>query len=475
VFAIRATTRLDDDLTRVAPTGATGPLGRPAGDLGAELAELASGTDDAGRAGTVQTLPRPLRRPVKVLLAGVGEADEAGWRAAGAAVARAVPGDEPLQVALAGDETPAAVRGLAEGLWFGGYRYRDGREEPRSAEVQLVTTNPQTYATCLTQAQTAGWATWWARDLTNTPSSIKSPEWFAEEVIGACAKRAGVTVRVRGGEELTGFGGLLAVGGGSASPPRFVEVSWHPAGAHTHVVLVGKGITFDTGGISIKTRDGMKLMKNDMGGAAAVAAATLGAADLGLPVRLTALLPLAENAVSGSAYRPGDVITQYDGTTTESTNSDAEGRLVLADALGYAVADLAPDVIIDLGTLTGANAVALGNRTAALYSYDDELAAALEEAGRAAGEQLWRLPLPDDYRECLRSEIADRHSSPMQGPGSVVAALFLRDFLGDRVDSWAHIDMAAPAWAESTELDLHRGATGWGARTLLRYLTALGA
>jgi len=271
--------------------------------------------------------------------------------------------------------------------------------------------------------------------------------------------------------EAEGFGGTLAVGGGSATPPRLVELRWWPEGATRHIVLVGKGITFDSGGISIKPRDAMKLMKKDMAGAAAVVAATLGAADLGLPVRITTLAPLAENAVSGSAFRPGDVITQWDGTTTESTNSDAEGRLVLADALAYAVAELRPDVIIDVATLTGANAVALGTRTAALYSHDDDLATALETAGRAAGEQLWRLPLPDDYADYLHSDIADRHSSPLRGAGSVVAALFLRQFLGDRADRWAHIDMSAPSWAEKHEGDLTKGATGWGARTLLRYLT----
>jgi leucyl aminopeptidase len=238
------------------------------------------------------------------------------------------------------------------------------------------------------------------------------------------------------------------------------------------VVLVGKGITFDTGGVSIKTREGMKLMRKDMAGAAAVVAVALAAADLSLPVRVTALAPLAENAVSGSAYRPGDVIRHYDGTTSESTNSDAEGRLVLADALGYAVARLEPDVVIDLATLTGANAIALGTRTAALYSHDDQLVNALLAAGQAAGEQMWRLPLPDDYVEYLRSDIADRHSSPAQGAGSVVAALYLQEFLGDRVTSWAHLDMSAPSWTDKSDLDLTKGATGWGVRTLIRYLSA---
>ncbi|MGX6605181.1 leucyl aminopeptidase family protein [Micromonosporaceae bacterium Da 78-11] len=473
MFPIRLTTRLDDDFIRVAPVGATGPLAPGDGDLGAEVTALAREVDGAG---SIKDFPRPLRRPARALLVGIGVADEAGWRAAGAAVARAVPEDEPLQVALAGDETPAAVRALAEGLWFGAYRYRDAREERRTAEMQLVTTDPTAYAESLTQAQATARATWFARDLTNTPSSLKDPAWFAEEVTGAAAKRPGVTVRVRAGDELARFGGLRAVGGGSASPPCFVEVTWQPADARTHVVLIGKGITFDTGGLSIKTREGMKLMKKDMGGAAAVVAATLGAADLGLPVRITTLLPLAENAVSGSAYRPGDVITHYDGTTSESTNSDAEGRLVLADALGYAVAELDADVIIDLATLTGANSVALGKRIAALHSYNDELATALTDAGRAAGEQMWRMPMPDDYRELLRSEIADRHSSPSGGgAGTVTAALYLREFLGDRVGSWAHLDMSAPSWADASELDLTRGATGWGARTLLRYLAAVSA
>jgi leucyl aminopeptidase len=209
-----------------------------------------------------------------------------------------------------------------------------------------------------------------------------------------------------------------------------------------------------------------------MGGAAAVVAATLAAADLELPVRITTLVPLAENAVSGSAYRPGDVITHYDGTTSETTNSDAEGRLVLADALGYAVTRLAPDTVLDLATLTGANAVALGKRTAALYSHSDALAGALADAAAAAGERLWRLPLPEDYGEYLHSDVADRHSSPSQGAGSVVAALFLQEFLGDRVADWAHLDMSAPSWSEDSELDLTKGATGWGVRTLVRYLSA---
>jgi leucyl aminopeptidase len=432
--------------------------GDPLGVDDPEITELCRTTPDSGTAGALQVLPRPLRTPAKVVLAGVGAGDEGGFRAAGAAAVRAVPGDEDLQVVV---PPGADVRGLAEGLWLGGYRHRE-------AVVELVTTERSQPA--LHQAQSVAGAVWLARDLTNEPSSVKNPAWFADQVVAQAATRPDLTVTVRGPAELSRFGGLLAVGGGSATPPRFVELTWSPDGATRHVVLVGKGITFDTGGISIKTRDGMKLMRKDMGGAAAVLAATIAAADLRLPVRVTALAPMAENAVSGSAYRPGDVITHYDGTTSESTNSDAEGRLVLADALGYAVAELDPDVVVDLATLTGANAVALGKRTAALYSHSTELADALTAAGRAAGEQMWRMPLAADYTEYLRSEIADRHSSPAQGAGSVVAALYLSQFLGDKLDSWAHLDMSAPSWAEATDGDLVKGATGWGVRTLVRWL-----
>jgi leucyl aminopeptidase len=464
VFGIR-TAAEPTDATQVLPASTTGD--------DAEVAALLRTADDPNRPGAVSTLPRPLRTPAKILIVGVGDGDEAGWRAAGAAAARAVPRDEPLQVTLPAETAPAAVRGLAEGLWLGGYRYREAPEPSRSAEVVLITGDPERYAGSLRQARSVAAAVWLARDLTNTPSSLKNPAWFAEQVIAEVAARTGLTVTVREPDQLRaeGFGGILAVGGGSATPPRLVELGWHPDGATRHVVLVGKGITFDTGGISIKTREGMKLMRKDMAGAAAVIAATLAVADLNLPVRVTALAPLAENAVSGSAYRPGDIIRHYDGTTSESTNSDAEGRLVLADALGYAVARLEPDVIIDVATLTGANAVALGKRTAALYSHSDDLAGALAAAGAAAGENLWRLPLPEDYLEYLRSDIADRHSSPAQGAGSVVAALYLQDFVGDRVGAWAHLDMSAPSWADESDLDLTKGATGWGVRTLVRYLS----
>ncbi|HEX2774394.1 MAG TPA: leucyl aminopeptidase family protein [Micromonosporaceae bacterium] len=464
-----------------------------ADDVRAEAAAFVAAQEHDGSPGTVETLPRPLRSPRRILLVGVGDGDEAGWRTAGAAIARTAGRASALTVAMPADAPPAAVRGLAEGLWLAEYRFRppgapdSPDRSPELAEVLVAVAEPGRHSAALDAARAAACAGRLARTLTNMPSSVKNPAWFADEIRAIAAAHPGVTVSVKDADRLSaeGFGGLLAVGGGSASGPRLLEVRWQPqsvfagragereASAYPHVVLVGKGITFDTGGISIKPRDAMKLMRKDMGGAAAVVAATIGAAVLGLPVRVTALAPLAENMPSGTAFRPGDVIRHYGGTTSESTNTDAEGRLVLADALAYAVDQLAPDLLVDLATLTGANAVALGKRTAALYSDNDDLAGAIAEAAAAAGERVWRMPLPTDYAEYLASDIADLYSAPDRGAGSVVAALYLREFTGDLRDRWVHIDMSAPSWSDSPEAELTKGATGWGARAVLRWLESL--
>jgi leucyl aminopeptidase len=414
-----------------------------------------------------------------VLLVGVGEGDEAGWRCAGAALARSARRESSLAVWLAAP-SEAAVRGLVEGLMLASYRYRLGADPPDQApklrRVTLVAEDPDRFASALAVAEVTAKMTALARDLTNTPSSRKQPTWFARQVEKAAAGYPGLRVRVRDEAQLRadGFGGVLAVGAGSASPPCLVEVSWRPRAAARHVVLVGKGITFDTGGISIKPAAAMILMRKDMGGAAAVTAAALGAAALRLPVRVTALAPLAENMLNGSALRPGDVVRHYGGRTSVVHNTDAEGRLVLADALAYASAWHRPDVLIDLATLTGANAIALGKRTSALYSEDDELAASLATAASAAGERVWRMPLVEDYVDALGSDLADATNAPMPGAaGSITAALFLREFTGAARRRWAHLDMSAPAWSDRDDGELSRGATGWGVRTLLRYLQDL--
>ncbi|WFE33566.1 leucyl aminopeptidase family protein [Micromonospora sp. WMMD975] len=473
----------------VVPTATT-----PGDDIRAEVAALLPVARHTGAAGEIREHLRPGGAPSRLWLLGVGDGDERDWRSAGAALARAAKDETQITIALPeraeaapsgqveaapSGRVEAALRGLAEGLLLGSYRFRlseTGARPAALARVDVLVADPDALADTLAAARATAEMTRLARDLTNTPSSTKHPEWLADQVAAAASRRPDLHLRVRGPEELAaeGFGGILAVGAGSARSPRLVELDWRPADARTHVVLVGKGITFDTGGISIKPVPAMKLMRKDMAGAAAVLAATLGAAELRLPVRVTTLAPLAENMVSGSAFRPGDVIRHYGGLTSESTNSDAEGRLVLADALAYAVRELKPDLLVDLATLTGANAVALGKRHAALYSDDDDLATDLLAAINAAGEGAWRMPLTDDYLEYLASDIADLHSSPARGAGSVVAALFLREFTGDLRGRWAHLDMSAPSWSDDVHGELVKGATGWGVRGLLRWLATLG-
>jgi len=466
----------------VAPPPAPPPTAT-AGGLVADdvLTAFLADVDHAGTAGTVHVLPRPGQRPRRLLLVGVGDGSRAGWRSAGAALARAARREESLAVVLPAGHGPDAVPGLVEGSLLASYRYRVGSDDadrgPRLRRIDLVTADPAAEAPAFDVARVVARTTVLARDLTNTASNRKNPAWLARQIEKAAAGTPGLTVRVREPAELEreGFGGILAVGRGSISGPRLVELGWRPRGARTHVVLVGKGITFDTGGISIKPRAGMKLMRKDMGGGAAVLAATIGAAALRLRVRVTAVVPMAENAVGADAYRPGDVVRHYGGRTTEVTNTDAEGRVVLADALVYAVQRLRPDIVVDLATLTGAQGVALGKRTAALFSDSDTLAATLAAAAREAGELLWRMPLPADYLEHLASDVADLTNSSDQGAGALVAALYLREFTGAARGRWAHLDMSSSAWSDSVDGELAKGATGWGVRTLLRWLESLAA
>jgi leucyl aminopeptidase len=241
------------------------------------------------------------------------------------------------------------------------------------------------------------------------------------------------------------------------------------------IVLVGKGITYDTGGISIKPRESMVPMKTDMSGAAAVLATLVGCAELGVQRPVIGLLPLAENAFGADSYRPGDVVTVHGGTTVEIINTDAEGRMVLADALSYAATRLDPEIIVDVATLTGAAGQGLGRRHAALFATDDRLADAFALAGAGSGEHVWRMPLVEEYRKVLDSPIADLRHVPGRGRsvggGSIVAALFLREFVG--AHRWAHLDIAGTGRSDREEYEVTRGATGFGARLLLRWLEAL--
>ncbi|NEA25030.1 leucyl aminopeptidase family protein, partial [Actinomadura bangladeshensis] len=366
---------------------------------------------------------------------------------------------------------------FTEGALLASYEFKIGAPPAKKALgtlAVLTEAGPEAGAAAIERGTVRAHATALARDLANTPAGEKDPSWLAARA-EQVATEAGLDIRVRGEKELAegGFGGLLAVGGGSARPPRLIELSYQPGeAADRHIVLVGKGITFDSGGLSLKPNEGMKTMKTDMAGGGAVIAVMGALRALGVRARVTGLVAAAENMPSGSSMRPGDVITHFGGTTSEMLNADAEGRLVLADALAYADAELAPDAVVDVATLTGAAKVALGLRHAALFATDDDLAAALTRAGAAAGEPVWRLPLAADYRAAIDSDLADVANIGRGGfgAGATTAALFLREFTGDR--PWAHLDIAGPGRATADDAEITRGATGYGVRLLLDWLTA---
>jgi leucyl aminopeptidase len=442
--------------------------------LGVPAAELAARGEPAPAAGEFSAaVPGRPGGPGPFLLLGLGDGTPAAMRAAGAAIGRrTADGRTVLTSALLG-QSADAVHAFVVGLLLGGYRFSVKPAEP-AGEVKLLVDGPDGRAAELAAARSLAAAVALARDLTNMLSEKKNPAWLASQAV-AVAADSGLAARVWEPAELAeqGFGGLLGVGSGSASPPRLIELRYQPPGARRHVVLVGKGITFDSGGLSLKPADGMKQMKTDMAGGAAVIAVMSALAQLGVRAAVTGLVAAAENMPSGSALRPGDVITHFGGRTVEVLNTDAEGRLVLADALAYADAVLRPDVMVDIATLTGAARVALGTQVAALYASDEQIAAELLAASRASGDELWRMPLVDDYLPGLDSPVADLANVPTQpGPraGSVDAALFLREFTGGR--PWAHLDIAGAARSGAEEGANGKGATGFGTRLLLAWLTA---
>ena len=441
-------------------------------------------TGNKGRAGTVTNVPVAGRRPRSVVAVGVGDATLPDLRSYVAAAVRraqtlAEHGAQRLVLPVDTTVAPAGaveVRAAVEAALLAGYRFRElsTPHPPRLATVTVVAADAGDPAvvSAVEVGQATAEAVAWARDLTNTPSNVKNPAWLAEQAVDRLAARPHVTVAVLGPDELRagGFGGVLAVGGGSASPPRVVVAAYrHPDAGAGHPVLVGKGITFDTGGISIKPNAGMREMKTDMAGGAAVLAVIDAVSRLGLPVAVTAVVPAAENAVSGSSYRPGDVVRHVGGRTTEVLNTDAEGRMVLADGLAYARLELDATVLVDVATLTGAMKVALGARTAGLFATTDGLADALRAAGVQAGEPSWRMPLLEEHRDLLDSAVADANNAP-GNPGGTTAALFLQPFAGDL--PWAHFDVAGPARAGSDDAEVVKGGTGFGVRTLLHWLEA---
>jgi leucyl aminopeptidase len=395
-------------------------------------------------------------------------------------------GSETLATGLAFGANATALRAHLLAIALATYTWSERGVGTSTAPVSGVEVlmRKASDAAVLEEAIAYADAVFLARDLIHTPAAVKSPQWIADRATELAKSSTDLKIRIRDEDALMaeGFGGLIGVGMSSPDrAPRLVEISYAPRGSSDwpHIVIAGKGIVFDTGGISLKRPyDTMAPMKTDMAGAAAVLA-TIAALPalrrLGIApqVRVTGLLALAENALSAYSQRPSDVIAQYGGTTVEVLNTDAEGRLVLADALAYADAQLDPDVMVDIATLTGAASLGLGKQYAAMYSRSDALAKALSGAGEKSGDRVWRMPLVDDYAPALHSEIADLshidHKSGFSG-GSVTAALFLEKFAGAR--DWVHLDIAGTARSDSDSGENPKGGTGFGVRLLLDWLRA---
>ena len=421
-----------------------------------------------------------------VVALGVGPRDrvDAGaLRRAGAALARQVGTATEVATTLAAAAPRSdLVAAAVEGIGLGAYRFEGARKPPRPGRLERVMVvapgsgragaerRPEVEA-AVRRGQIAVDATWRSRDWVNRPPRDLTPTEFARVAVEA-AVGTGVTVEVWDEDRIRAerLGGLLGVAAGADEPPRLLRLVYEPPRATASVALVGKGITFDSGGLSLKPPSGMMTMKSDMGGAAAVISATIAAAQLNLSRRVVGWVAATENMPSGTAIHPGDVLIARNGISIEVLNTDAEGRLVLADALSLA-AEEEPDAIVDIATLTGGQRVALGDNVAAVMGTDDPLVRRVIAAGAAAGEPAWELPLVSAYRKQLDSEVADlRNVTAKPAASTIMAGLFLKEFSGGR--PWAHLDIAAPSWADSDDGWLTKGGTGWGARTLIELLRA---
>ena len=367
-------------------------------------------------------------------------------------------------------ERSSAIQALAEGLVLGSYRFTEYRSAPKPVALTAVTVAGVTGKAATDAFATGtkiGEAQNFARDLVNRPGGDLTPAVLAEEAV-KLARRERLTIEVLNLAQIRRqkLGGLLGVNRGSTHEPRFVKLTYSPRSPKGTLALVGKGITFDSGGLSIKTGEGMMTMKMDMGGAAAVLGCFAAIRAVAPTCKVVGYMPMTDNMSDGDATRPGDVLTIRNGTTVEVLNTDAEGRLILADALSLATED-SPDAIVDLATLTGAVEIALGGRIAAVMSNNDKWRTVVESAAASAGERMWPLPLPADYRPFLDSDVADlRNISKSRGGGTITAGLFLQEFIGENIP-WAHIDIAATAWSDADDAEITKGGTGYGVRTLL--------
>lgn len=473
---VRPSSAQGDRLALFVASGSDGPvvLGREIDR--AFLAELKV----TGAADQVVRLPGGVLDDAPVILSGIGGLrNAAALRAAAGVASRSAAGDTRLIVDV-GAADDAELTALLEGAALGGYSFvgRPQRGSDSSPVSEIVVIGSSDDGERLVErASVVADSVGLSRDLANTPPSHQGPADLAQSAVEAAADLP-VDVKIWDERELAegGFGGILGVGSGSVRPPRLVRVDYAPENAEGHVALVGKGITFDSGGLSLKPPVPMVGMKYDMAGAASVLAVVVAAARLTLPVRVTGWLCIAENLPSGSAIRPNDVLTIRGGTTVEVLNTDAEGRLVLADGL-RAAGEEHPDAIVDLATLTGAEMVALGTRYSAVMG-DDDIVDRLRDAADDAGELLWPMPLPGELRATLKTEVADiANANPGNTAGGMLlAGVFLRDFVGKVSDEpgaqtipWAHLDIAGSAQNHGAPYGYAgKGATGVLVRTLIR-------
>ncbi|HEY2335398.1 MAG TPA: leucyl aminopeptidase [Solirubrobacterales bacterium] len=443
-------------------------------DLPAELAS-ARGAADAKGSFKKLTIVHP-EQPGRVLVVGLGKREDLDPERARIAAALAAKEATKLGVTSLAWAVPehadqgALAEGLVTGTILGAYRFdrfksRDPDDPAPSALESLALLGPEAVASAAEAARVCAEAQNRARDLQSLPSNVATPTYLADRAEEIAAAHGAISVEVLGRDEIAAkeMGGLVAVSQGTAEDPRLIVLRYAGGGSGETLGLVGKGVTFDTGGISLKTAAGMPDMKMDMSGAAAVLEAVGAVAELGLALDLIAVIPSTENMPSGTAIKPGDIITQYNGKTVEVNNTDAEGRLILADALAYAVA-LGAERVVDIATLTGAVMIALGSTYAAVISNDDELTAAVERVGRETGELVWRLPLHPEYKQLTKGAVADlTNASSKRKAGTIYAGSFLEEFVGDT--PWAHVDIAGTAWDVGREYT-GNDASGYGVRLL---------
>jgi leucyl aminopeptidase len=368
-------------------------------------------------------------------------------------------------------EAASVLEGLMEGAYLANHRFYAYQNKKKQRPLQKIqfTVAPgavRKFSKLAARVETVCWGTTLARNWVNTPSNDKKPAQFAKTVV-SLGKKENLKTRVLGLKELRqkGFGAMLAVAAGSRSEPRLVVLDYNPKNARDSIALIGKGVTFDSGGLNLKPSKTLHRMKVDMAGAAAVAATLVSMAKLRPKARVIGIIPLVENMLSATATRPGDIIKSYVGKTVEIGNTDAEGRLILIDAIAFAIKTYNPQTLIDIATLTGACVTALGRKIAGLFTFDDALAEKILLSGEKTMERCWRMPLPEDYKELLKSELADINNMPSTRAGAAItAALFLSEFIGNT--RWAHIDIAGPASSSKETAYCTAGATGFGVRLL---------